>query len=213
MIEGIEHLRAVVWDFDGVLNRQARPGADGLLDWQRELAADTGLDPRDLMRRLAAERAALLTGKADILDVIEGWAGRLVDAEDVLELILEATHDPDPELLRLIDALAEAGVVQVLALDTDSRRARWLAQDRDWAVRVDAIVASNETGLILPDPAALAGIQASLGLAPAEILLIDDTVAHVAAAEKRGWLGWDYPPGGARALVAALMPLLLRGAE
>ena len=47
-------------------------------------------------------------------------------------------------------------------------------------------------------------------MAPEELLLIDDSPRNVEAAEKRGWLGWDYEAGGAMALAQALMPLLLR---
>ena len=59
MIEGIDHVRAVVWSFDGVLNRLARPDASGLLPWQRALADEGAVDVRALGRAIEARRAAL----------------------------------------------------------------------------------------------------------------------------------------------------------
>jgi Predicted hydrolase (HAD superfamily) len=100
--------------------------------------------------------------------------------------------------------------VQVILTNNEARRARWLAQDAGWADRVDAIFASGETGVMKPAPEAFAQVESALDMAPHEILFIDDLPRNVEAAEKRGWLGWDYEPGGAMALVQALMPLLLR---
>lgn len=210
MIEGIDHVRAVVWSFDGVLNRLARPDASGLLPWQRALADEGAVDVRALGRAIEARRAALLAGEVDLLDIIGTHAGDLAD--EVLELILETSLDPDPELTRISEALAEAGIVQLLWLETDARRARWLVQDREWADRFDANLSAPETGQTLPDTALLARFESRLALAPGEILLIDARSPAVAAAEKRGWKGWEHGPGDARALATALMPLMVRGA-
>ncbi|MFN4100906.1 MAG: HAD family hydrolase [Pararhodobacter sp.] len=214
MIEGIENVRAIVWDFDGVLNRAGRADAAGVRPWQVRVAAELGIDAAAMAATVfGRDKAALFTGKEDVLDRLAGWAasaGVDLDPEDVLEIWFEADHDPDPELERVLGLLAEAGVVQVILTNNEARRARWIAQDAGWAERVDAIYASAETGLMKPDPAAFAGIETALDMAPQEILFIDDTEANVAAAEKRGWLGWDYTPGGAMPLVQALMPLLLR---
>lgn len=210
MIDGIDDVRAVVWSFDGVLNRVAQPDATGLLPWQRALANESGVDVRALGRAIEARHAALLAGEADLLDLIGGFSGDL--AEEVLEVILEASHDPDPDLTRISEALAEAGIVQLLWLETDARRARWLAQDREWASRVDATLSAPEAGQTLADPALLERFEACLGFAPAEILLIDARSRAVASAEKRGWKGWEHGPGDARALATALMPLMVRGA-
>lgn len=206
-IDGIEQVRAVVWDFDGVLNRPAG-------DWTAVVSQELGIDAAAMARAVfGRDKAALFTGREDVLDRIEGWAragGVDLDPEDVLELWFPADHAPDPELERVVDLLAAGGVVQVILTNNEARRARWIAQDAGWAERVDAIFASAGTGVMKPDPGAFATVEAALDMAPHEILFIDDSPVNVAAAEKRGWLGWDYEGDGARALVAALMPLLLR---
>lgn len=212
-IEGIEAVRAVVWDFDGVLNRAGRPDARGMFPWQVRVTEELGVDAVAMAEAMFRDKAALFTGREDVLDRLADWAaaeGLDLDPEEVLELWFEADHDPDPELERVLDLLAEAGVVQVILTNNEARRARWIAQDAGWADKVDAIYASAETGVMKPAPEAFARIEAALDMAPAEILFVDDTPRNVEAAERRGWLGWDYTPGGALALVQALMPLLLK---
>ena len=39
-IDGIEGVRAVVWDFDGVLNRAGRPDKAGIFPWQAKVAQE-----------------------------------------------------------------------------------------------------------------------------------------------------------------------------
>lgn len=204
-LEGVQDIRAVVWALDGVLNR-AKPAA-----WVPQVARELGLDAAAMERAVfQRDPAALLEGREDVLDRLQDWLdaqGADADAEDVLELWLPADHDPDPELSRLVQALTEAGVVQALWVQAESRRARWIAQESGWAEQVDAVLTSSAIGAVMP--AALAPIEALLALPPHQILLIDSHPARVEAAEKRGWLGWDYTPGGARPLALALMPLLV----
>ncbi|WP_417628539.1 HAD family hydrolase [Pararhodobacter aggregans] len=213
-IDGIEAVRAIVWDFDGVLNRAGRPDKAGIFPWQAKVAEELGIDAAAMVQAVfGRDKAALFTGKDDVLDRIGDWAegaGVDLDPDDVLEIWFEADHDPDPELDRVLDLLAEAGIVQVILTNNEARRARWIAQDAGWAERVDAIFASGETGVMKPAAEAFVAVETALDMAPHEILLIDDTPRNVEAAEKRGWLGWDYQAGGALALVQALMPLLLK---
>ncbi len=214
MIEGLDQVRAIVWDFDGVLNRGGRPGPDGVFVWQRIAAEELGINAAAMAAQVfGRDKAALFTGKEDILDRLDTWAqqsGFDGDPEDILELWFTHDHDPDPELLRMVEALAAAGLVQVILTNNEARRARWIAQDAGWDDRVDAIFASGEIGAMKPDAAAFDHVQTALAMAPFEILFIDDNRRNVEAAEKKGWLGWDFTPGGARALATALMPLLLR---
>ena len=161
------------------------------------------------------EFAALIgpsgSGKSTLLNILgllerpTGGSYRLLGDETT-------TLDEQALTLRRREALAEAGIVQLLWLETDARRARWLVQDREWADRFDANLSAPETGQILPDTALLARFESRLALAPGEILLIDARSPAVAAAEKRGWKGWEHGPGDARALATALMPLMVRGA-
>lgn len=216
-IDGIEHVRAVVWDFDGVLNRAGARAPDGVFPWQRLVAEELGLDAVALNAEVfETGRKALFTGKDDVLDRLDAFLiaqGAEAGAEDVLELWFEQENRPDAEMERLVEALAEAGVVQAILTNNETRRARFIAQDAGWAGKVEAIFASGEIGAMKPEAAAFERVETALGMEPHEILFIDDAPRNVEAAEKRGWLGWVFEPGKARALALALMPLLVRAEE
>ena len=206
-IEGLESVRAVAWDFDGVLNRAQHA-------WQDAVRSELGLDPTALMAVVfQADRRALLTGQSDILDRIEAWLGGQdteAEAEDVLEILLEHDNLPDGDLLRMMAQLDRAGLVQVIATNSDARRARYLAAEGGWAERVDGFFASGEMGSMKPDAAYFEQIEEALGLKSHEILLIDDQERNIDAADTRGWRTFHHVPGGAMALAQAIMPLLLR---
>lgn len=213
-LEGIENIRAIAWDFDGVLNRAGVAGADGLFRWQHRMAAEFGLETADLaLRVFGHDPRALLTGKDDILDRLEAWvrdSGFDGDAEDLLETWFLAENDADEDLKRIITQLDRAGLTQVIATNNDPRRTRFITTDCGWAETVDGVFASGEMGVMKPDAEFYAKIEAALGLEAPEILLIDDQERNTDAAEKRGWVTWQYQPGGAMGLAQALMPLLLR---
>lgn len=208
-MEGLEHVRAIAWDFDGVLNIADKA-------W-RDAVREIGADPDALTRAIfGSGQRELLTGAEDVLDRLDVWvreAGFEGDPEDVLELLFEHDNDPDRDLLRMMAQLDQAGLVQVIATNSDPRRARFLAVEGGWADRVDALFASGEIGAMKPDAAFFAHIEAAMEIQPQELLLIDDAERNVDAADTRGWVTWHYQKGGAMALAQALMPLLLRGAQ
>ena len=73
-MEGVEHIRAIAWDFDGVLNRAGVAGADGRFRWQHRMQAEFGVETIGLARQVfGQDRRALLTGADDILDRLETW--------------------------------------------------------------------------------------------------------------------------------------------
>jgi putative hydrolase of the HAD superfamily len=213
-MEGVVHIRAIAWDFDGVLNRAGVAGADGRFRWQHRMQAEFGVETIGLARQVfGQDRRALLTGADDILDRLETWVRDIRfdgSAEDILELWFAAENEPDEALQRMVAQIDSAGLTQVIATNNDPRRARFIAQDSGWGERVEAIFASGEMGVMKPDVAFYERIETALGLPPHEILLIDDLERNIDGADTRGWLTWHYQPGGAMALAKALMPLLLR---
>jgi FMN phosphatase YigB (HAD superfamily) len=54
---------------------------------------------------------------------------------------------------------------------------------------LEPLFLSCEIGACKPSEAAFAAVEAALGLAPGQILLIDDTAANIEAARERGWDG------------------------
>lgn len=216
-IEGIEHLRAIAWDFDGVLNRAGVRGPDGHYRWEARVRTELGLDVSGLNQQLfGKDLRALLTGQDDILDRVEAWAraaGHRGVAEDILEVMFAAEHDPDPALLRMMEQLDDAGITQVIATNNDPRRTRHIAVESGIGDRVAAVFSSGDMGVMKPDAAYFDRIRNALGLEPREILLIDDLEANIDGADRQGWLGWHYRPGDAMALAQALMPVMLRARQ
>ncbi|WP_417599344.1 HAD family hydrolase [Pararhodobacter oceanensis] len=210
MIEGIENIRAIAWDFNGVLNIAGD-------SWRAALRAELGIDPEAFEQAVfKRNRRALQIGEDDILDRLEAFvaeSGFEGNAEDILEVLLEQDNAPDRELLLMIAQLDRAGVAQVMATNCDARRARFLAVEGGWAERFDAIFASGELGVAKPDAGFFQRIEEAMNLAPEELLLIDDRERNIDAADTRGWQVWHYQSGGAMALAQALMPLLLRAED
>lgn len=207
-IEGLEAVRALVWGYEGVLRRA------GAEIWLAALETEFDLNSAGLKRHLFGTGAAdLLCGRVDVLERLEDWArvsGFAGDPEDILEIWFAAEPDRDPEVARIMAQLDAAGLVQVAAVNAEPRRARVLAEAL--AGQVDAIFASGEMGVMLPEVAFFERIEAALGMNPHEILFIDADPRSVDAADARGWVTWQVGPSGGRALAGALMPLMLRAA-
>jgi len=110
--------------------------------------------------------------------------------------------------VHLLRALRARGV-PVLALTNFGRETLDIARSRfDFLNEFDAMFVSGDLGLIKPDPAIYAAVEAA-GHAPASLFLADDMPANCAAAAARGWHAhrFDGAAGLERALVAhGLLP-------
>jgi len=184
-------LDLVVWDFDGVLNRSVR---DGAFAWQRQLKADTGLEPEAFNAFVFghAKAGEVLRGRVDILDVVEDWLGgqdAAIGAEDLLTYWFERDIAPDPEVGALLD-LCQAR--KVIGTNNETRRAAFIERSLGFGTRVDHVFASGRMGVAKPDDAFFEEIENWSGVRPARILLIDDGAANVAAAHRRGWNAFHF---------------------
>jgi 2-haloacid dehalogenase len=95
--------------------------------------------------------------------------------------------------------------VPVFALSNFGAETFVMAQQRYPVLReFDRAYISAHLGVIKPDPAIYAAVEADCGLAPGSLLFVDDRPENIAAAEARGWRGhvFDGPEGWAAALVA-----------
>lgn len=158
-------VRAVLFDLDGVLRRWP-PGDPVVLEaaFERTLLhrAVTGAIDDATWRAAVAERV----GWERVAVWSAGWGS--VDAE-VLDVVRAVRRRMPVGLLtnattRLRDDLARLGL------------------DRE----VDVVVSSAEVGVAKPDEAVYWAACEALGLAPEEVLFVDDTPAHVAGARDAG---------------------------
>jgi 2-haloacid dehalogenase len=177
-------LRAVIFDignvllrwdpeahYDRVLGRPAREALFAAVDLEAmNLRVDAGEDLAEVVEQTAAahpEHAAQ----------IRIWH------DDWLQMC-----QPDiPETAVLLRALRRRGM-PVHALSNFGVSTFALAQRTYPVLReFDRLFVSGHLGLLKPDPAIYAHVEAETGLAPEALLFIDDRADNVAAAQARGW--------------------------
>ena len=116
----------------------------------------------------------------------------------------EMVRDVIPQSVALLQALRGRGI-PVFALTNFGRETFQIARARfDFLNAFDRAYVSAEMGLIKPDPAIYAAVEADCGIAPHALLFVDDRPENIAAARARGWGGhvFDGPAPWARRLVA-----------
>lgn len=191
-------VHAVLWDADGVL--QVLPPFDSLWTF---LPADTRAA---LLAEVFGDLTPALTGRLDMSHhvdtVIErhGLAGQRAAIRAVF-----AQCDPVPEGRAALAAVRRGGTRCVLATNQDSLRAGHMRPI--YEPLVDRCYFSAEVGLAKPDPAYFEHVAVDLGLAPDELLFIDDSRENIAAARQLGlravWWHHDHGAEPIRRLLAA----------
>ncbi|MGR3484419.1 MAG: HAD family hydrolase [Paracoccaceae bacterium] len=117
---------------------------------------------------------------------------------------LEMFAPPIDRSIRLLRALRAAGV-PVFALTNFGIDSFALATRHNPVLtEFDRAYVSGHLGLMKPDPAIYAAVEADCGLAPDALLFADDRAENVEAARARGWRAhlFDGPAGWADRLVA-----------
>lgn len=109
------------------------------------------------------------------------------------------------ETVEVIETLAERGVPQfgltnMAAASWPAIRAMTPAFDH-----LGYVMVSGEHGLVKPDPAIYRLLCEKVGMAPAELLFVDDSERNVEAARALGFAVWRFTAADdARALLALL---------
>ncbi len=187
-------MKLIAWDFDGVLNKGYQ---GGFHLWQQSFEADLGVSAQVFTEFMfsSGQFNAVLTGQRDLLDLLGEWKA-LHNVPHAAEMVLDywLTKDahPDPQVLRWLDACAIPGVI---ATNNEAHRARHMWERMGFDARMQNIFASGPLGVKKPDARFFAAIEAWSGLAPAEILLIDDAEKNIVAADARGWQTVHFTDG------------------
>ncbi|WP_397542835.1 HAD-IA family hydrolase [Roseovarius salis] len=110
---------------------------------------------------------------------------------------------PDiPGSVRLLLALRCKGV-PVFALSNFGAQNFPLSEKQfPFLAEFDRRYISGEMGMVKPDPAIYAAVEADCGIAPSRLFFTDDRADNIAAARERGWRAhlFDGPDGLAQAL-------------
>ena len=195
----------VVWDFDGVLNANM---TEGRFVWSDAMKGDLDLDPRAFEAHLfrSGTMGAIIRGQHDLLEVVADWLASQnsgVSAEALLAYWFERDARLDAQVLGWLQAFNGRSVI---GTNNEARRADYIEQAMGLGAMVDRIFASGRLGLAKPDQGFFAEIERWAGLAGPQILLVDDSLRNVQAAQKRGWAGFHFTEK-TRATLPALLGL------
>ena len=114
-----------------------------------------------------------------------------LDVDEVRTLIEAIPHElqPIPETVALIERLQAAGHRLFFLSNMPVPYARHLESTHAVLGRFERGVFSSRVGLLKPDAEMFEHAAAHFGLAPQQLVMIDDIEANVAAARRVGWGG------------------------
>ncbi|MDQ6642357.1 MAG: HAD-IA family hydrolase [Actinomycetota bacterium] len=194
-------IRTVLWDADGVL-QQGVPSWPGVF---AELVDNVDAFGSAVWADLPAALAGRLDMAAHVETVIEeqGLSDRRDAIVDVWGMI-----EPLPETWALVTAVRSGGTPCYLATNQDNLRTSYMRRLLAYDELLDGAYYSCEVGAAKPGAQYFLHIADDLGLAPRELLFVDDQAENVAAAREIGLHAelWHHEQGvdALRARFAAL---------
>ena len=184
-------LKALMLDVDGVLI-VPRPGG-----WAADIEADLGLSRAALAEHFfAVHWDDVVMGRAGLHERLSPVLARIaprLTSERLCAYWFEKDALLDTELLDDLAEIRARGLALHLATVQEHLRADYLWRTLGLRERFDAMHYAADLGCGKPDPAFFAKVAERTGLAPAEMLLIDDRTENVEAACAAGWGAalWD----------------------
>lgn len=181
----------IVWDFDGVLNRNV---IDGRFVWADRLDADLGIDIQafsDFVFRSGRIRS-VVRGDLDLRATVAEWLEENqhpCTADEVLAYWFERDALPDAEVLAWLKALP---CRHAIGTNNETRRTSYIETEMGYAAHVERVFSSGRMGVAKPEPAFFEQITAWSGTPVCETLLIDDSAPNVEAARALGWQAFHF---------------------
>jgi putative hydrolase of the HAD superfamily len=93
---------------------------------------------------------------------------------------------PDARMMQIKAGRAARGLRQVIATNNEGRRASYIEHEMEFGQRVEATFSSGRMGPGKPETAFFDTVSKTLGVAADRLILIDDSLANVAAEEGLG---------------------------
>jgi putative hydrolase of the HAD superfamily len=181
----------IVWDFDGVLNRNF---VDGRFVWLDGIEHDLGIHKTRFQDAVFGSGMIqdVMRGALDLRDVVADWlASERHSLSPDAFLDYWFTHDARADT-QVLGWLAGTPTRHVIGTNNEARRAAYIETQMGFSDMVEHIFASGRMGLAKPDPKFFAKIEAWSGVAPCRILMIDDTLANIEACQRLGWSGFHF---------------------
>jgi putative hydrolase of the HAD superfamily len=178
-------MRAFVFDLDGVIC--VGPRFTQVLEREHGIA-HTGWAPF-----FAGPFLECLVGRRDLKVELAAVAPQLGWASGVDELLkfwFESEKVVCAEAMACVDALRARGHRCYLGTNQERYRSDYLATEMGLAARFDGIYASSRIGHAKPSLDYFRAVQEHIG--SSDIVLIDDSLPNVRAAEVGGWRALQY---------------------
>jgi FMN phosphatase YigB (HAD superfamily) len=175
-------IRCVAFDLDGVVI----PSGPSFDFFERRYA----ISRRHFSQFFAGPYQAAMRGEVDLHEILpetlEAWAwpGSL---EEFCAVWMNSCSDCDPEVVRWIEWLKGLAIETCAATNQDNRRAAHLDGLPSMQRLFPRRFFSCRVGFTKPDGEYFCHIERQLGLAPEELLFLDDRPDNVAGAQRRGW--------------------------
>ena len=189
----LSDLDAVVFDFDGVLNRNYDTAG---FFWSRDLEKDFGFSVQAFTAALFNEYfTEILVGRRDLHHALERILPELgcqAPADVFTSYWFERDLTPCRDMLTLVGELRASGLRCVIGTNNEQRRTDFLWEQllKD---HVDKVYAAGPMGVAKPARAFFEAIQTDLGCQdPIRLLLVDDIPANVIGAREAGWKAIQY---------------------
>lgn len=181
-------IRAVAFDIGGVLERVDDRAVTLTSKWRQRLgmgeaefeAAMFGVDPDGLIITGGMSEAEYSQRYATTLRLSPAQA-----REFMADLWDWYCGELDADLVAFAASLRPRVATAILSNSADGARREELARYRFDEI-FDPIIYSHEVGLAKPDPAVFELTCARLGVAPDELIFVDDKPGHVEAARRLG---------------------------
>ena len=194
-------------DVDGVLV-SGRP-TDGRHLFA-ELENDLGLSPDRLRETFFTPFwEAIVTGREGLTERLAPVLAEIapkVSAERLIAYWFENDSRVDETVLAAVKRYRQRGVPVFLATNQEHMRADYLMQQVGLGEHVDGIIYSAALGCRKPTAAFFDQAAEIAGVEPADIVLVDDTLANIEGARQRGWNAVHWT--NERPLAEALAPYL-----
>ncbi len=131
-----------------------------------------------------------LLGHADVLDLLptylKDWGWRF-SSEEFLRQWLLSEREVRPDVINLAVSARQAGYVTGLATNQERRRGAYLRHEMQLEQRFDHCFISSELGVMKPQAEYFRKVTEILGVAPAQIIFLDDQQHYLDAASAFGW--------------------------
>ena len=186
--------KCLMLDVDGVLV-DGRP-SDGLR-WDIDLTKDIGVSSKALVEEFfKCEWNDIVIGEKDLLPALSTVLNRIapnVKAEDLVAYWFEMDSRIVEAVLADVRKARRRGVLVYLTTNQEHMRATYLMQTMGLHDEVDGIVYSAKAGCRKPQTEFYSFAEREIGRPPHELLLVDDTLHNVEAAQAAGWdaVFWD----------------------